>query len=146
MPAMRWGGRLVAVAAYMVLGACGGSDSGTSGSKAEWMAEHGAAITTVNTDLDTARRTLSSLLRPDILGTCNQLRDSLLEARKGLPAPDPGVDAALRAGLDAVGVGVEDCIQGARGPNIPQLEKSFGELREASALMEVANRTIADWR
>ena len=136
----------MATASVVMLAACGGSDSGTSGSKAEWMAEHGAAITTVNTDLDTARKTLSSLQRPDILGTCNQLRDGLIEARKGLPAPDPVVDAALRAGLDAVGVGVEDCIQGARGPNIPQLEKSFGELREASTLMEVANRTIAAWQ
>ena len=130
----------------VLVAACGGNDSGGADSKAEWLAEHGAAVTTVNADLDTARKTLSSLQRPDILGTCNQLRDSLLEARKGLPAPDPGVDAALRAGLDAVGVGVEDCIQGARGPNIPQLEKSFGELREASTLMEVANRTIASWQ
>ena len=136
----------MAAASIVVLAACGGNDSGATDTEAKWMAEHGAAIDTVNADLDTTRKTLSSLLRPDILGTCNQLRDSLLEARKGLPAPDPGVDAALRAGLDAVGVGVEDCIQGARGPNIPQLEKSFRELREASTLMEVANRTIAAWQ
>ena len=48
-------------------------------------------------------------------------------------------------GLDAVAFGVRDCVQGAQGPNIPQLEKSFGELREAQTLMVVANRTIEAW-
>ncbi len=43
-------------------------------------------------------------------------------------------------------VGTEDCIQGARGPDIPQLEKSFGELREAHTLMDVANRSLEAWR
>ena len=134
---------MAAVAALAL--ACGGGSTGAAGSKAAWMAEHEAEIDTLEADLATARRTLSSLQRPDILGTCNQLRDSLIEARKGLPVPDANVDAALRAGLDAVGTGTEDCIQGARGPNIPQLEKSFGELREASTLMEVARRAIAAW-
>lgn len=110
------------------------------------MAKHGAAIAALHADLETAQATLSSLQRPDILGTCNQLRDSLKEARKSLPVPDPTTDTALRNGLDAVGVGTEDCIQGARGPVIPQLEKSFGELREAHTLMEVANNTLANWQ
>ena len=136
----------VMTVAALTLVTCGDSDTGTAGTKAAWMEKHEAAVTTLNADLETARKTLSSLQRPDILGNCNQLRDSLIEARKGLPVPEPKADAALRAGLDAVAVGVEDCIQGARGPNIPQLEKSFGELREANTLMEVANRAIADWR
>jgi hypothetical protein len=143
---MRWVRGVVAAVAALGLPACGGDGPGAADTKAEWTAEHGTAIATLNTDLQTARTTLSSLLRPDILGTCNQLRDSLIEARKGLPVPDPTADAALRAGLDAVGTGTEDCIQGARGPNIPQLERSFGELREASTLMEVANRAIAAWQ
>jgi hypothetical protein len=136
-------GMMAAVAAVAL--ACGGSSRDAPASKAAWTAAHGEAITTLDADLATARTTLSSLQRPDILGTCNQLRDSLLEAQKALPVPDPKADAALRAGLDAVGVGTEDCIQGARGPNIPQLEKSFRELREAATLMEVATRTIAAW-
>ncbi|MGI8810011.1 MAG: hypothetical protein ACR2KK_19635 [Acidimicrobiales bacterium] len=122
---------------------CG--DSGPP-SKAAWTAEHRPALAALDTDLDTARASLSSLQRPDILGSCTQLGDSLLEARKSLPVPDPASDAALRTGFDAIAVGVEDCIQGARGPNIPQLEKSFGELREANTLMEVATRTIDAWR
>ncbi len=109
------------------------------------MASHGDAVTRLNRDLDVARTTLSSLQRPDILGSCNQLRDSLGDAREGLPVPDPDVDAALRTALDAVAAGTEDCIQGARGPNIPQLEKSFGELREANTLMDVANQRLEAW-
>ena len=109
-------------------------------------AAHGDAITTLNRDLDVARTTLSSLQRPDILGACNQLRDSLGEARKGLPVPDADADAALRTALDAVAAGTEDCIQGARGPDIPQLEKSFGELREAHTLMDVADQRLEAWR
>lgn len=80
------------------------------------------------------------------MGSCTQLRDTLADARKALPVPDPPADSARRTGFDAIEVGIKDCIQGARGPNIPQLEKSFGELREADTLMEVATRTIDNWR
>lgn len=133
----------MAAAASVLLLSCGGS---STASKAAWTAKHGGALAALNADLDTARATLSTLQRPDILGSCTQLRDSLVEARKGLPVPDPPADSALRTGFDAIEVGIEDCIQGARGPNIPQLEKSFGELREADTLMEVATRTIDNWR
>jgi hypothetical protein len=132
-------------AAATVLAACGGASEPVPLSKAAWTARYAEAIETVNADLEVARATLSSLQRPDILGDCNSLRDSLGEARKALPVPDATSDAALRAGLDQIALGVEDCIQGARGPNIPQLEKSFGELRQARALMEVAGRTLAAW-
>ncbi len=137
--------RAAVVAAALLVG-CGGGSEPAEASKAAWIAGHGQAIAALNTDLEVARSTLSSLQRPDILGSCNQLRDSLGEARKGLPVPDPAADAALRTALEAVAVGTEDCIQGARGPNIPQLEKSFRELREANTLMEVANRSIEAWR
>ena len=142
---MRWRRWVIAVAALVPV-ACGGDSSPAPRTKEAWLAEHGPAITRLNADLQTARTTLSSLQRPDILGNCNLMRDSLVEARKGLPVPDPEVDRALRAGLDAVAVGTEDCIRGAQGPNIPQLEKSFGELREASTLMDVANRSIEAWK
>jgi hypothetical protein len=132
----------VAAGASALLLACGDGGSTAASPKAAWTAKHGDALRTLDADLATARTTLSSLQRPDILGSCSQLRDSLGEARTALPVPD----AALRAGLDAVGVGTGDCIEGARGPNIPQLEKSFSELREATTLMEVATRTIEAWR
>ena len=136
---------VLAAGVGMLVAGCGGDSTPPVPTKAAWTSAHGQAIATLNADLQTARSTLSSLQRPDILGDCNALRDSQAEARKGLPVPDPTVDAALRNALDAMDVGIEDCIQGARGPNIPQLEKSFRELREASALMEVANRTIEAW-
>ncbi len=128
-----------------VLMACGGGSGAGATTKAAWTASYGESLTALDTDLDTARATLSTLQRPDILGSCTQLRDSLVEARRSLPVPDPPSDAALRTGFDAIAVGIEDCIQGARGPDIPRLEKSFGELREAHTLLEVATRTIAAW-
>ncbi len=137
---------VAALVAAALLPACGGDSGSAESPKAAWTARHGDALAALSADLETARSTLSSLLRPDILGSCNQLRDSLGEARKGLPVPDATTDAALQAAFDAVAVGTEDCIQGARGPDIPQLEKSFGELREAARLMDVANRAIEAWR
>src|SRR5689334_14129716 len=112
------GGRAIARVAVvaLVLGGCGGS-SGPASPKVAWEAKHGDALKALNADLDTARTTLSSLQRTDILGNCTQLRDSLDEARKGLPVPDPTADTALRAGLDAVAAGTDDCIKGAQGPN-----------------------------
>ena len=140
---VRW--LAIAIAGAAALPACGGGSTPAPLSKAAWTARYGPAIDRVNADLEVARATLSSLQRPDILGGCTQLRDSADEARKGLPVPDPASDAALRAGLDQIALGVEDCIQGARGPNIPQLERSFGQLREAHRLMEVASRSLAAW-
>jgi hypothetical protein len=130
--------------ALLLLAGCGG-DAGSSSSKASWTKAHGPALDVLDTDLQAARTTLSSLQRPDILGTCAALRDSLAEARKGLPVPDPTSDQALRTALDAIGAGTEDCFQGARGPNIPQLEKSFSELREADTLFDLARRRIDAW-
>lgn len=130
--------------ALLALAACGG-DSGATTSKAAWTKAHGPALDVLDTDLKAARSTLSSLQRPNILGTCTALRDSLAEARKGLPVPDPASNEALRNALDAIGAGTEDCFQGARGPNIPQLEKSFSELREADTLLDLARRRIEAW-
>ncbi len=134
-----------AVVTLTLLGACGGSSTEATSPKAAWMAAHGGAISALNHDLEVARTTLSSLQRTDILGNCNQLRDSLGEARKGLPVPDADVDGALRTALDAVAEGTEDCVQGARGPDIPRLEKSFRELREGATLMDVANKRLEAW-
>ena len=130
--------------AFIVLAACGGdSDSGTS--KAAWTRKHGPALDALDTELEAARATLSSLQRPNILGSCTALRDSLNEARKGLPVPDQKSNTALRSALDLIALGTEDCFEGARGPNIRQLEKSFSELREGDTLLDLARRTIDAW-
>jgi hypothetical protein len=67
--------------ALVLLLACGG-DSGTS--KAAWTKAHGPALDALETELDAARATLSSLQRPNILGSCTALLDRLGESRKGL--------------------------------------------------------------
>jgi hypothetical protein len=128
--------------ALAVLVACGGD---SVSSKAAWTKAHGPALDALKTELDAARATLSSLQRPNILGSCTALRDSLGEARKGLPVPDQKSNTALRNALDLIGLGTDDCFEGARGPNIPQLEKSFSELREGDTLLDLARRTIDGW-
>ncbi len=134
---------MVRVAAALLWAGCGGgSDAPT---KASWTAEHGPAIEALATDLQAARTTLSSLQRPDILGTCGTLRDSVGEVRKALPVPDQESNATLRSALDMITLGTDDCFEGARGPNIPQLEKSFSELREGATLLDLARRTIEAW-
>jgi hypothetical protein len=130
--------------ALLLLTACGG-DSGAATSKAGWTKAHGPALDTLETELDAARATQSSLQRPNILGTSTALRDSLEEVRKGLPVPDQKSNTALRNALDLIALGTEDCFEGARGPNIPQLEKSFSELREGDTLLDLARRTIDAW-
>ena len=82
---------------------------------------------------------------PNILGSCTALRDSVDEARKGLPVSDQISNTALRNALDLIALGTEDCFEGARSPNIPQLEKSFSELREGDTLLDLARRTIDAW-
>ena len=134
-----WAGVLV----VLLLAACGGDSGATS--KAGWTKEHGPALDALETELDAARATLSSLQRPNILGSCTALRDSLDAARKGLPVPDQKSNTALRNALDLIALGTEDCFEGARGPNIPQLEKSFSELREGDTLLDLARRTIDAW-
>ena len=128
----------------LALAACGGGSDG-GGSKAAWTKAHGPALDSLQTELGAARATLSSLQRPNILGSCTALRDSLNEARKGLPVPDEKSNAALRSAFDLIGQGTDDCFEGARGPNIPQLEKSFSELREGTTLLDLARRTIDAW-
>lgn len=128
--------------ALAVLVACGGD---SVSSKAAWTKAHGPALDALKTELDAARATLSTLQRPNILGSCTALRDSLGEARKGLPVPDQKSNTALRNALDLIGLGTDDCFEGARGPNIPQLEKSFSELREGDTLLDLARRTIDGW-
>lgn len=130
--------------ALMSLVACGGGSGGTT-SKAAWMGDHGPALEVLDTELAAARATLSSLQRPDILGSCTALRDALGEVRKGLPVPDQKSNTALRSAFDLIAQGTEDCFEGARGPNIPQLEKSFSELREGATLLDLARRSIESW-
>ena len=131
--------------ALVTLVACGGESAGGASTKAGWTKAHGAALTVLDTELQAARTTLSSLQRPNILGSCTALRDALGEARKGLPVPDEKSNTALRNALDLIGLGTDDCFEGARGPNIPQLEKSFSELREGTTLLDLARRTIEAW-
>lgn len=133
-----------AVTVVLLLVACGGGSD--EASKASWIAKHGRALEALDVDLGAARTTLSSLQRPDILGSCGALRDSLGEVREGLPVPDQKSNAALRSALDMIALGTDDCFEGARGPNIPQLERSFSELREGTTLLDLARRTIDAWQ
>ena len=103
------GGTRAAVggAVVMLLVACGGGSD--TPSKAAWTEKHGPALDALDADLQAARTTLSSLQRPDILGTCGALRDSLGEASKGLPVPDQQSNSALRSELDMISLHIHHC-------------------------------------
>jgi hypothetical protein len=136
-----------AVLAAAVTGACGGSGGGTATGKAGWTKSHGGIVMTTSIDIDVANQALDAGQRPDVLAACNQLNEDVPTARKGLPAPDPTVDAALRAALDATATGVADCLEAARVANQASLtEKAQREIKDARAKMDVANKAIADWQ
>ncbi len=139
---------MVAVAVVLTAG-CGGGDSGNGAAadKSEWEERHGEAVQAVSLDLDSARDALSKGDRPVILSSCNQLEEDLAEARKALPVPDPTVDGALRAALDAIQAGVPDCLQGARVASQASItESAIAKFRDARPKMDDANAAIAAWR
>ncbi|MDQ6615244.1 MAG: hypothetical protein M3083_10970 [Actinomycetota bacterium] len=125
---------------------CGGGSSGKPATKAQWLTQHGTATSAVGTELEQARTALMAGDRQAVLGACSLLGDDVTEARKGLPVPDAATDAALRRGLDAVGVGAADCLQGARvASNASLNEKAMAELTDARARMDAADRALAAW-
>ncbi|MDQ3898604.1 MAG: hypothetical protein M3326_15400 [Actinomycetota bacterium] len=142
----RWltGGVLLLLA----LGACGGGsdDGGAPADKRGWEAKHGAVVTAVSTDVDTANAALDKGDRPVILSSCNQLQEDLADARKAVPVPDATVDARLRAALDAVGTAVPTCLQGARVASDNRLvEQAQREMKDARAKLDEATKAIDDW-
>ena len=138
---------LGAFVALVVVGGCGGSGgSSKTLTKAQWSRQHGAAVTTVSTELDRARATLMSGNQQSIIGDCTVLSDSVTAAKKGLPVPDPTSDAALRKALTSTDMGAADCIQGARAASNATLnEKAMAELTDARGQMDQANQALAAW-
>ena len=141
-------GATALVVMALVAGACRSGSAGTkvAANRSGWVKDHGADVMAVSRDLDAARQAVDKGDRPVILSTCNQLQDDLAAARKGLPAPDPSVDSALRAGLDAVAAGVPDCLQGARlASQASVTEKAQAKFNDARPKMDAVDKAIADW-
>lgn len=132
---------------FVAVAACGGgSDDGAAANKADWQKKYGASVSAVSADLDQARQALSGGQRQVIISACTQLQEDLVDARKALPVPDAGVDAALRAAFDAIEGGVPDCLEGARVANQAHItETAIAEFREARPKMDEANKAIESW-
>jgi hypothetical protein len=139
---------LAALAALVAVAGCGGSGGSSKPlTKAEWNRQHGAAVTTVSTELDRARASLNAGNQQSIIGDCTLLRDSITDAMKGLPVPDPVSDAALRKALASANTGAADCIQGGRvASNATLNEKAMAELMDAKGQMDLAKVALAAWR
>lgn len=137
---------LLAVA--LLGGACGGGSSGGAATnKADWQKRYAPAVAAVSIDVDSANDALTKGDRPVVLSSCYQLQDDLAGARKGLPVPDPTVDAAVRSGLDAVGTAVPTCIHGGQVANQASIvEQAQREMKVARTKMDDANKAIADWQ
>ena len=79
---------------FVTLVACGGGSGATRLGKAAWLEDHGPALDALDTELQGARK-LSSLQRPNILGSCTALAYALGEVcckgayRYPIPNPTP---------------------------------------------------------
>lgn len=144
----RWSWWAGAVLAALLGGACGGaSGGGPAAGKSDWEKRHGAAVRAVSVDLDSAREGLAKGDRPAIISSCNQLKEDLVDARKGLPVPDPTVDGAVRRAFDAIEAGVPDCLEGARVASQASItESAIAKFRDARPAMDDANAAIAAWK
>ncbi|HEX3542331.1 MAG TPA: hypothetical protein VHT75_18000 [Acidimicrobiales bacterium] len=132
----------------VTMAGCGGGGASTKAStKADWTAQHGAAIATARTQLGFARSTLDHGDRQAILSACNLLHDDLNDVQKALPVPNATVDSALRKAVASLSSGVSDCLQGARLASVASItERAMAELSDASTLMDTANQAIIDWK
>jgi hypothetical protein len=139
--------RAAVVGAALLAGACGGGDGGgPAANKAEWEKEHGSAVKVVSDDIDRAVQALNAGQRPVVLSECTQLQEDLVEARKAVPAPDPTVDAALRAAFDATGTAVSTCVEGARiASDADKIEQAQAEMATARESYSLAQDAIASW-
>ena len=135
-----------ALLAAVVLAGCGGdSDSGTS-SKADWEKKHGSVVAAVSTDVDAANGALDKGERPVILNSCNQLKADMADAHKALPVPDATADSSLRAAFDAIDTAVPTCLQGAQVASDAHLvEQAQREMKTARDKLDEAQTAIAAW-
>jgi len=100
----------------------------------------------MGTELGLARTALAAGERQSILGACSLLEDDVVEARTGLPAPNPGVDSALRRAVSAVQMGASDCFRGAQLASVASLnEKAMAELADAKTKVDAFNQALASW-
>ena len=143
----RWLSLLLPVAVLATACGGGGSDGGGAAtSKVDWEKRHGAIVNAVSLDIDLANGGLDKGDRPVILSSCNQLQEDVADARKALPVPDPTVDAALRAALDAAGAASPTCLEGGRvAGDASIVEKAQREMKAARAKMDDAQSAINAW-
>lgn len=142
----RWA--LAVVAAAVLAGGCGGgSDQGGAADKADWERKHGKAVSVVSDDIDRSVQALNAGQRPVVLQECTQLQEDLLDARKGVPAPDGTVDAALRSALDATATAVGTCVEGARIASEARIiEQAQREMKTARETYTAAQDAVAAWK
>jgi hypothetical protein len=131
----------------MLAGACGGGDDGGgAANKAEWEKEHASTVKVVSDDIDRSVQALNAGQRPVVLSECTQLQEDLADARKAVPVPDPTVDAALRAALDATGTAVGTCVEGARiASDADKIEQAQAEMKTAREKYSAAQDAIEAW-
>ena len=133
--------------AVMLLAGCGDSGDGAAANKAEWEDQHGNAVSITSDDLDRSVQALNAGERAVVLSTCTQLKEGLVEARKGIPVPDATADAALRSALDATDTAAASCVEGARIAGEAHLiEKAQREMKTARDRYDEAQKAIENWQ
>ena len=133
--------------AVTLLAGCGDSEDGAAANKAEWEEKYGNSVSITSDDLDRSVQALNAGERAVLLSTCTQLKEGLIEARKGLPVPDATVDAALRTALDTTDTAAASCVEGARVAGEAHLvEKAQREMKTARERYDEAQSAIERWQ
>jgi len=136
--------RALAVAALVACMACGGGDGGGKpATLADWNARHGAAVADLGTALDKVADATKQGEPVAIRTSCTALRESVIEVRATLPVPDVHADGELRAALDAMTAGTQDCVEAMAKGDARQLERSISELRDARIKLDTANAALS---
>jgi hypothetical protein len=137
----------LALAAALLLGACGGDDGGGAANKGDWEEKYGAIVKSVSDDIDRSVQALNAGQRPVVLSECTQLQEDLADARKAVPVPDSTVDAAVRAAFDATGTAVNTCVEGARiASDADKIEEAQAQMKTAREKYDAAQSAIAAWQ
>lgn len=139
--------RTIVLLGALTLGACGGDSEEGASNKADWQDKHGAAVTAVSQDIDRTNQALNVGERNVLLSECTQLTEDLADAKKAVPAPDPGVDSALRDAFGATDDAAKQCVEGARIAGVAHLiEEAQRKMKAAREKMDAAESAIKAWQ
>ena len=136
-------GLAAGVMLMLAAAACGGDGGGEPETKEAWQERHGDLVVEVSTNLDRVQASTKEGEPTAIRANCEALRNAVLEAREAPPVPDAEAEGKLRAALEGVGTGANDCVRAMTSGDVRLLERSIGELRDAQLQLDTATAALS---